>query len=108
MDISHPFLRVQYDPPYKLLHRLKREIFTQKERLTAFNKLKFVIVTTYKEDTLPEHFFYEVDFKSYVFTNTLLISSREMANVHYFLPPNSLSFPPLVRRLAHFLAKDFQ
>jgi len=30
-----------------------------------------------------------------------------MSNVHYFLPPNSLSFPPLVRRLAHLLAKDF-
>jgi hypothetical protein len=30
-----------------------------------------------------------------------------MANVHYFLPPNSLSFPPLVRRLAHLLARDF-
>jgi len=30
-----------------------------------------------------------------------------MANVHYYLPPNSLSFPPLVRRLTHFLAKDF-
>jgi hypothetical protein len=44
---------------------------------------------------------------AYVFTRTLLISSREMANVHYFLPPNSLSFPPLVRRLAHFMAKDF-
>ena len=29
-----------------------------------------------------------------------------MSNVHYFLPPNSLSFPPLVRRLAHFIAKD--
>jgi predicted transglutaminase-like cysteine proteinase len=31
-----------------------------------------------------------------------------MANVHYFLPPNSLSFPPLVRRLAQFIAKDLK
>jgi hypothetical protein len=107
VDITHPFLRVQYDPPYKLLHKLKMEIFLQRERLDIFNRLKFVVITTHKEDTLSEHFFYQMGEDAYVFTRTLLISSREMANVHYFLPPNSLSFPPLVRRLAHFMAKDF-
>jgi hypothetical protein len=35
----------------------------------------------------------------------VLISAREMANVHYYLPPNSLSFPPFVRRIGQFLSK---
>lgn len=39
-----------------------------------------------------------------MFANTVLISSREMANVHYYLPPNSLSFPPFVRRIGQFLS----
>lgn len=69
--------------------------------------MKFVVVTTHKEDTIAEHFFYKIGNENLVFAKTLLISSKEMANVHYFLPPNSLSFPPLVRRLAHFLSKDF-
>lgn len=107
VDITHPFLRVQYDPPYKLLHKLKMEIFTQRERLKIFNKLRFVVVTTHKEDVLSEHFFYKIGSSTFVFSQTVLVSSREMANVHYFLPPNSLSFPPLVRRLSQFLAKDF-
>lgn len=107
VDLTHPFLRVEYDPPYKLLYKLKLQVMLYKERMRLFNRLKFVIVTTHKEDNLNEHFFYPLGHQKYVFTKTLLISSREMANVHYFLPQNSLSFPPLVRRLAHMLAKDF-
>lgn len=48
VDITHPFLRVEHDPPYKLLQKLKMEIMAEKERLKYFNKIKFIIVTTHK------------------------------------------------------------
>mgnify|MGYP000595590844 CR=1 FL=1 len=107
VDLTHPFLRIEYDPPYKILYKLKMLIMNNKERVRIFNRLKFVIVTTHKEDNLKEHFYYTKNGEKYAFAKTLLISSREIANVHYFLPPNSLSFPPLARRLSHLLAKDF-
>lgn len=107
VDLAHPFIRVHYDPPYKLLAKLKREVINHPDRTNLFNKLRFVIVTTHREDPSWHHYQLAYGHPPFVFARTVLVSSREMANVHYFLPPNSLSFPPLVRRLGHFLAKDF-
>lgn len=76
VDLTHPFLRVEYDPPYKLLARLKEEVLSHKECLKIFNRLRFVVVTTHKEEGLTEHFFYRAYGKNFVFSKTLLISSR--------------------------------
>jgi hypothetical protein len=76
IDITHPFLRVEYDPPYKLLAMLKMEVMATRERVKIFNRLKFVIVTTHKEDGLTEHFFFPSPNKRILFSRTLLISSR--------------------------------
>ena len=104
VDITHPFIRIQYDPPYRMLSRLKAEIFSDQERVKIFNKFKIVVITTHKEDNHLSKFMFTFDEQPYVFANTVLISSREMANVHYYLPPNSLSFPPFVRRIGQFLS----
>lgn len=30
IDIVHPFIRIEYDPPYKLFKQLKKEICSQR------------------------------------------------------------------------------
>lgn len=106
VDITHPFIRIMYDPPYRILGKLKREIFTDRERVNIFNKLKIVVINTYKEDEHLSQFHFSFGDEPFVFANTVLLSSREMANVHYYLPPNSLSFPPFVRRIGQFISKN--
>jgi hypothetical protein len=107
VDISHPLIRIEYDPPYRLLQKLKREVIDSPERRAVFNKLKFVFVNTHKENKKWQDYQFLYGEQPHTFARTVFISSRDMANVHYFLPSNSLSFLPLIRRLGHFLAKDF-
>lgn len=105
VDLTHPFIRIMHDPPYRALSTLKREILADPERVKIFNSLKIVVINTYKEEEELSKFQFSVGEGPFVFTNTTLLSSREMANVHYYLPPNSLTFPPFIRRIAHFLSK---
>jgi len=55
---------------------LKMEVMASRDRVKIFNRLKFVIVTTHKEDGLKEHFFYKTPSTRFLFGRTLLISSR--------------------------------
>jgi hypothetical protein len=106
LDLTHPFTRILHDPPSRMLQRLKREIFTDRQRVAVFNRLRIVVINTYKQGDALSNFHFEHGEQNFVFANTVLVSSREMANVHYYLPPNSLSFPPFVRRVAQFLASS--
>jgi hypothetical protein len=107
VDLAHPLIRVEYDPPYRLLAKLKKEVINSRERSVVFNKLRFVVITTHKENKAWQDYQLAYGQEPYTFARTVFISSRDMSNVHYFLPSNALTFLPLVRRLAHFLAKDF-
>ncbi len=106
VDLAHPFIRIMHDPPHRAYSRLKQEIFADRQRVAIFNQLKIIVINTYKEDERLTRFLLEKEGEQFVFTNTLLISSREMANVHYYIPSNSLSFPPFVRRLGQFISKN--
>lgn len=63
-------------------------------------------MVTHKEEQFRSDFQFVYGKDSLIFKNTVIVSTREMANVHYYLPPHSLSFPPLVRRIGHFISKD--
>ena len=63
-------------------------------------------MVTHKEELLRSDFQFVYGEDSLLFKNTVIVSTREMANVHYYLPPHSLSFPPLVRRIGHFISQD--
>jgi hypothetical protein len=106
VDLTQPFIRIMHDPPYRAYSRLKQEIFADRQRVAIFNKLKIVVINTYKEDERQARLQFALHGQNFVFANTLLLSSREMANVHYYLPPNSLSFPPFVRRIGQFISKN--
>jgi hypothetical protein len=50
VDIGQPFIRIMHDPPHRAYNRLKQEIFADRQRVAIFNKLKIIIINTYKEE----------------------------------------------------------
>lgn len=50
VDIAQPFIRIMHDPPHRAYNRLKQEIFADRQRVAIFNKLKIIVINTYKED----------------------------------------------------------